>query len=58
MVLSDEPLIPKKLHYMWLGKKPLPNNLKNVLKVGRSIVQIMKLSSGMKIIMILPNILI
>lgn len=32
VVLSDEPLIPKKLHYMWLGKKPLPNNLKKCIE--------------------------
>jgi len=30
--LSDEPLIPKKLHYMWLGRKPLPDNLKKCIE--------------------------
>ena len=24
---SDKKLIPKKIHYMWLGKKPIPENL-------------------------------
>ena len=26
--LSDKPLIPKVIHYMWLGGKPLPNSLR------------------------------
>lgn len=30
-VLSDEALIPKKLHYMWLGRNPLPDNLKKCI---------------------------
>lgn len=30
--LMDKPLIPKKLHYMWLGGKTIPDNLKNCLK--------------------------
>ncbi len=32
VVLSNEPLIPKKLHYMWLGGKALPENLKKCLE--------------------------
>ncbi len=32
VVLSDKPLIPKKLHYMWLGRKPLPDNLKKSIE--------------------------
>ena len=31
VILTDEPLIPKKLHYMWLGRKPLPDNLKKCI---------------------------
>lgn len=30
-VLSEVPLIPKKIHYMWLGGKPLPENLQNCI---------------------------
>lgn len=30
-VLSKEPLIPKKIHYMWLGKKQLPRNLQKCI---------------------------
>lgn len=30
--LSEEPLIPKKLHYMWLGRKPLPDNLRKCIE--------------------------
>lgn len=30
-VLSDEALIPKKLHYMWLGRKPLPEKLRKCI---------------------------
>ena len=29
--MSDKPLIPKKLHYMWLGRKPVPDNLKKCI---------------------------
>lgn len=29
--LEDEPLIPKKIHYMWLGKKSIPDNLKRCI---------------------------
>lgn len=32
VILSDEPLIPKKLHYMWLGRNPLPDNLKECVE--------------------------
>ncbi len=32
VILTDEPLIPKKLHYMWLGRNPLPNNLKKCIE--------------------------
>lgn len=32
VIISDEPLIPKKLHYMWLGRKPLPDNLKKCIE--------------------------
>ncbi len=28
---SEKPLIPKKLHYMWLGRKPLPESLQNCI---------------------------
>lgn len=28
---SDKPLIPKKIHYMWLGRNPLPDNLKRCI---------------------------
>ena len=34
-LMSDEPLIPKKLHYMWLGRKPLPNSLKKCIDSWR-----------------------
>lgn len=30
-VLSDKPLIPKKIHYMWLGKKQIPSNLQKCI---------------------------
>jgi len=30
-VLSKEALIPKKLHYMWLGRNPLPANLQKCI---------------------------
>ncbi len=30
-VLTMEPVIPKKIHYMWLGKKPLPDNLQKCI---------------------------
>ena len=30
-VMSDSPLIPKKLHYMWLGHNPIPDNLKKCI---------------------------
>lgn len=30
-VLSDKPRIPKTIHYMWLGKKPLPPNLQQCI---------------------------
>lgn len=30
-VLSVDALIPKKIHYMWLGKKPLPENLQKCI---------------------------
>lgn len=33
--LSESPLIPKKLHYMWLGGKPLSDNLKRCMESWR-----------------------
>lgn len=30
-VLVDKPLIPKKIHYMWLGKKTIPSNLQRCI---------------------------
>jgi len=30
-ILSDKPLIPKKIHYMWIGKKQLPSNLQKCI---------------------------
>ncbi|NBI91835.1 hypothetical protein D3Z45_14955 [Lachnospiraceae bacterium] len=30
-LLEDKPLIPKKIHYMWLGKKPIPDNLQKCI---------------------------
>lgn len=30
-LMADKPLIPKKLHYMWLGRKPLPDNLQKCI---------------------------
>ena len=30
-ILSDQPMIPKKIHYMWLGKKPIPDNLQKCI---------------------------
>ncbi|MBR1460567.1 hypothetical protein IJ596_02890 [bacterium] len=30
--LSDKPLIPKKIHYMWLGKKMIPDSLKKCIE--------------------------
>ncbi len=30
-VLADEQLIPKKIHYMWLGKNPIPDNLQKCI---------------------------
>lgn len=30
-ILSELPIIPKKIHYMWLGRKPLPDNLKKCI---------------------------
>lgn len=30
-VMTEKALIPKKLHYMWLGRKPLPHNLKRCI---------------------------
>jgi hypothetical protein len=32
VALSEDPLIPKKLHYMWLGGKALPDGLKKCLE--------------------------
>lgn len=29
--ISEEPLIPKKIHYMWLGGKPIPANLQKCI---------------------------
>lgn len=34
-LMSDKPLIPKKLHYMWLGRNPLPDNLKRCIESWR-----------------------
>lgn len=30
-ILSNKPLIPKKIHYMWLGKKQIPANLQRCI---------------------------
>lgn len=30
-ILEDKPLIPKKIHYMWLGKKTIPDNLQRCI---------------------------
>lgn len=30
-ILSDKSLIPKKIHYMWLGKKQIPSNLQKCI---------------------------
>lgn len=30
-IFLDEPIIPKKIHYMWLGKKEIPDNLKKCM---------------------------
>lgn len=30
-VMTDKPLIPKKIHYMWLGKKQIPANLQKCI---------------------------
>lgn len=30
-VLADQPLIPKRIHYMWLGKKQIPENLQKCI---------------------------
>ncbi len=35
-------MIPKKIHYCWFGGSPLPDVVKNILKLGRNIVPIMK----------------
>jgi len=32
VTISEDPLIPKKLHYMWLGRKVLPDNLKKCIE--------------------------
>lgn len=34
-VLTESPMIPKKLHYMWLGKKQIPDNLKRCIESWR-----------------------
>ncbi len=31
-LLSDQQLIPKKIHYMWLGRKELPDNLRRCIE--------------------------
>lgn len=36
-LLSDAPLIPKIIHYMWLGGKPIPNNLKKCIDSWREV---------------------
>lgn len=33
--MATMPLIPKKLHYMWLGRKQLPDNLKRCMESWR-----------------------
>lgn len=30
-ILSDKPMIPKNIHYMWLGKKEIPTNLQKCI---------------------------
>lgn len=32
LMLCDEPVIQKKIHYMWLGRKELPDNLKKCIE--------------------------
>lgn len=34
-VLSDKPLIPKKIHYMWFGKKQIPTKLQRCVDSWR-----------------------
>ncbi len=34
-VMSKEALIPKKIHYMWLGRAPIPDNLKKCIESWR-----------------------
>lgn len=31
-IITDSPLIPKVIHYMWLGGKPIPENLAKCIK--------------------------
>lgn len=35
-------MIPKVIHYCWFGNSPLQNLLRDVLRLGRSIVQNIK----------------
>lgn len=30
-IMTDRPLIPKQIHYMWLGRKPVPDNLQRCM---------------------------
>lgn len=35
-------MIPKKIHYCWIGKAPLPEKTGNVLRAGKNSARIMK----------------
>lgn len=35
--LSNEPIIPKKINYMWLGKKEIPANLRKCIETWREL---------------------
>lgn len=44
-------MIPKIIHYCWIGGAPLPELAKNVLSRGKNAARIMKSRSGMSRIM-------
>ena len=45
-------MIPKIIHYCWFGGAPLSELALNALKVGKKLVQIMRLGDGMSQILI------
>jgi mannosyltransferase OCH1-like enzyme len=47
--------IPKVIHYCWFGPNPIPEIFKSVMSHGKSIAQILKLSFGMKRILMLTQ---